>query len=81
MALTWKNKAILTSFHIFQSPGKRQNVFRYLSYFHKYAYLAHLFDYFALSFLQKLRIYRASVLFGTIPSVGSYSRHFGQIKA
>ena len=35
--------------------------------------------YFALPILKKIRIYQAWFLFGMIPGVDSYSRHFGTI--
>ena len=44
-------------------------------------YFAHPIDFFAFSILKKknLRIYQVWFLFGMIPVVDSYSRHFGTI--
>ena len=44
-----------------------------------YMYFAHPIDFFALSILIKIRIYQVWFLFGMIPGVDSYSRHFGTI--
>ena len=43
-------------------------------------YFAHSIDFFALPILKQIRIYQVWFLFGTIPDVDSYSRHFGTIK-
>ena len=41
-------------------------------------YFAHPIDFFALPILKKkVRIYQVWFLFGVIPGVDSYSRHFG----
>ena len=50
-------------------------------------YLTHIYTrilltqltYFALPIVQKIRIYQVWFLFGVIPGVDSYSRHFGTI--
>ena len=43
-------------------------------------YFAHPIDFFfALPILKKIRIYQVWFLFGMIPGVDSYSRHFGTI--
>ena len=45
-------------------------------------YFAHPIDFFALPILKKKkknRIYQVWFLFGMIPGVNSYSRHFGTI--
>ena len=43
-------------------------------------YFAHPIDLFALPILKKkIRIYQVWFLFGMIPSVDSYLRHFGTI--
>ena len=42
-------------------------------------YFAHPIDFFALPILQKIQIYQVWFLFGVIPGVDSYSRHFGTI--
>ena len=42
-------------------------------------YFAHPIDFFALLILKKIRIYQVKFLFGMIPGVDSYSRHFGTI--
>ena len=42
-------------------------------------YFAHPIDFFALPILKKIWIYQVWFLFGMIPGVDSYSRHFGTI--
>ena len=42
-------------------------------------YFAHPIDFFALPILKKIRIYQVRFLFGVIPGVDSYSRHFRTI--
>ena len=42
-------------------------------------YFVHPIDFFALPILKKIRIYQVWFLFGVIPGVDSYSRHFGTI--
>ena len=44
-----------------------------------YMYFAHHIDSFCLTNLRKMRIYQVRFLFGVIPGVDSYSRHFGTI--
>ena len=40
-------------------------------------YFAHPIDCFCLNKFEKIRIYQVWFLFGVIPGVDSYSRHFG----
>ena len=42
-------------------------------------YFAHPIDFFALPILKKIKNLSGMVLFGVIPGVDSYSRHFGTI--
>ena len=81
MALIWKKGLFLTYFsHFLVTREKTQNSFlQHISHLHKYTYLAHPIDFFALPILQKLRIYHVWFLFGATPGVDSYSRHFGAI--
>ena len=46
-----------------------------------YMYFAHPIDFFALPILKtkNMRTYQVWFLFGVIPGVDSYSRHFGTI--
>ena len=87
MALICKKKKgyFWHTFHIFKLPGK--------SYKNSFStYLTHIQTFFALPILKtkqkqkqkqnktkKKRIYQVWFLFGMIPGVDSYSRHFGTI--
>ena len=42
-------------------------------------YFAHPIDFFCLTNYEKIRIYQVWFLFGMIPGVDFYSRHFGLI--
>ena len=42
-------------------------------------YFAHPIDFFALPIYKKIRIYQVRFLFGMIPGVDSYLRHFKTI--
>ena len=44
-----------------------------------YEHVFHPIDFFALPNLQKLQIYHVWFLFGVIPGVDPFSRHFGAI--
>ena len=44
-----------------------------------YMYFAHPIGFFPYQFWKKVRIYQVWFLFGVIPGVDSYSRHFGTI--
>ena len=67
----------------FSHQGKDRNrgglFLQHISHLHKYTYLAHPIDVFALPILQKLPIYRVLFFFGATPGVDSHSRHFGMI--
>ena len=74
-----------------ETREKLQKFLQHISHSHTYMYFAHPIDYFALPILgkkqkqnktkqnKKLRIYQVRFLFGMIPGVDSYSRHFGTI--
>ena len=67
-------------FTLFSHQGKLQKFLQHISHSHTYTYFAHPIDIFALTVLEKkLRIYQVWFLFGMIPGVDSYSRHFGTI--
>ena len=66
-------------FTFFSYQGKLQKFLQHISHSHTYTYLAHPIDFFALSILKKMRFYQVWFLFGMIPGVDSYSRHFGTI--
>ena len=72
--------SILTYFsHFLFTWKKKQKFLRNSSHLHKYTYLAHPIDLFALPILQNLRIYHIWFLFGATPDIDSHSRHFGAI--
>ena len=68
-------------FTFFSHQGKITNIPS--AHFHSHTYMynfAHPIDFFALPILKKkIRIYQVWFLFGIIPGVDSYSRHFGTI--
>ena len=76
-----KKRAISTYFsHSLVTREKLQKFIQYISHSHTYMYFAHPIDLFALPILKKkIRIYQVWFLFGMIPGVDSYSRHFGTI--
>ena len=77
---SFEKRAILTYFsHFLVNRGKLQKFLQHISYSHKYMYFAHPVDFFALPILKKIRIYQVWFLFGLIPGVDFYSRHFGTI--
>ena len=53
-----------------------QQFLRYIFHLHKCTFLAHPFDFFALTNFAKLRIFHTRFLFGTTSGVDSY--HFAQ---
>ena len=57
---------------------KLQKFLQHISHSHTYLYFAHPIDFFALPIF-KIRIYQVWFLFGVMPGVDSYSRHFGTI--
>ena len=59
--------------HFLVTRGKLQKFLQHISHSHRYMYFAHPLDLFALWF------YHVWFLFGMIPGVDSYSRHFGTI--
>ena len=80
MALIWKKGYFWPTFHIFLvAREKLQNFLQHISHSHADMYFAHPIDFFALPILKKIRISQVWVLFGMIPGVDSYSRHFGTI--
>ena len=78
-----KKGLFLTYFsQFFSYQGKNyKKKFKDISHSHTHMCFAHPieFFYFALPILKKIRIYQAWFLFGMIPGVDSYSRHFGTI--
>ena len=66
---------ILFTFFSYQGKVNKNNFSAYLTYM----YFAHPIDFFALPILKKIRIYQVWFLFGMIPGVDSYLRHFGTI--
>ena len=58
---------------------KLQNFLQHISHSHTYMYFAHPIDFFALRILKKNTNYQVWFLFGMIPGVDSYSRHFGTV--
>ena len=75
-----KNGLFLTYFsHFLVTREKLQKFLQHISHSHTCTYFAHPIDLFALPTLKKIRIYQVWFLFGMIPGVDSYSRHFGTI--
>ena len=74
-----KKGLVLTTFHIFLVE-KLQKFLQHISHSHKRILLTLLTFFFLLPILTKIRIYQVWFLFGVIPGVDSYSRHFGTIK-
>ena len=80
MALIWKQGYFWPTFHIFHLPGgKLQKFLQHISHSHTYMNFAHPIDFFPYQFEKKIRIYQVWLVFGMIPGVDSYSRHFGTI--
>ena len=82
MALIWKKGLFLTYFsHILVTRENYKSSFStYLTHIHTYMYFAYPIDFFALPILKKIPIYQVWFLFGIIPGVDSYSRHFGKLQ-
>ena len=76
-----KKGPFLTYFsHFLVTREKLQKFLQHICHSHTYTYFDHPFDFFALPILKKKnRIYQIRFLFGMIPGVDSYSRHFGTI--
>ena len=79
MAVIWKKAIFDLLFTFFSHQGKLQKFIQHIPHSHTYTYFAHPIDFFALPILKKIRIYQVWFLFGMIPGVDSYSRHFGTI--
>ena len=78
--LKWKKGYFDLPFTFFSYKGKLQKFLQHISHSHTYMYFAHPIDLLALPILKKkIRIYQVWFLFGMIPGVDSYSRHFGTI--
>ena len=75
------NKGLfLTHFsHFLVTREKTQKFLQHIFHLQKYTYFAHPIDFFALKALKKIRIYHVWFLFGAIPGVDSYLRHFQAI--
>ena len=68
--------------HFLVTWEKLQKFLLHISHAHTYTYFAYPIDFFALptlNMLKKIRTYQVWFLFGMIPGVDSYSRHFGTI--
>ena len=77
MALIWKRGFWTYFSHFLVTRESYKNSFStYLTHIHTYMYFAHPINFFALPILKKIRIYQVWFLFGVIPGVDSYSRHF-----
>ena len=77
MALIWKKGYFWPTFH---TREKLQKFFQRISHSHTYTYFADPIDFFGhTDFEKKIWIYQVWFLFGMIPNVDSYSRHFGTI--
>ena len=79
---SFENRAIfdlLFTFFTYQG-GKLQKFLQHISHSHTYMNFAHPIDFFPYQFeKKKIRIYQVWLVFGMIPGVDSYSRHFGTI--
>ena len=74
-----KKKAVfdlLFTFFRYRTKEKLQKFLQHISRSHTYMYFAHPIDFFALPILKIIQIYQVWFLFGVIPGVDSYSRHF-----
>ena len=77
---SFEKMAIFTYFSHSLVTRKKLQKFIHISHSHTYMYFAHPIDSFALPILKKkIQIYQVWFLFGMIPGVDSYSRHFGTI--
>ena len=75
-----KKRLFLTYFsHFLVTREKLQEFLQHISHSHTYTYFAHPIVFFCLTNFEKIRIYQVWFLFGMIPGVDSYSRHFGTI--
>ena len=80
MVLIWKNGYFWPTFHIFSHQGKvtkSPSAHISLTYIHVFCSLFWLF--LPHLFWKKIRIWQVWFLFGVIPGVDSYWRHFGTI--
>ena len=79
MALIWKKGYFWPTFHIFKLPGESyKNSFS--TYFtHIQVFCSPYWLFCLTNFEKKIRIYQLWFLFGVIPGVDSYSRHFWTI--
>ena len=77
---SFEKGAILTYFsHFLITREKLQKFFQHISPSQTYTYFAYPIDFIALLILKKIQTYQVWCLFGMIPGVDSYSRHFGTI--
>ena len=75
-----EKKAIFDLLFTFLVTREKLQFPQHISHSRTYTYFAHPIDFFALPVLKKkIRIYQIWFLFGMIPGVNSYSRHFGTI--
>ena len=66
--------------HFLVTREELQKFLQHIPYSHTYMYFAYPIDFFALPILKKIPIYQVWFLFGIIPGVDSYSRHFGKLQ-
>ena len=77
---SFEKRAIFDLFSIFFShQGKVTKIPSAYIALTTYIYFAQPIDFFALPILKQIRIYQVWFLFGVIPDVDSYSRHFRTI--
>ena len=80
MALILKKGYFWPTFHIFLvTRVKLQKFLQHISHSHTYMYIAKPIAFFCLTNFEKNTNLSGMVLFGVIPGVDSYSRHFGTI--
>ena len=66
--------------HFLVTREKLQKFLQHVSHSYTYTYFAHPIDFFfPFPVVKKIRIFQVWFLFGVIPGVDSYSRHFGTI--
>ena len=65
--------------HFLVTREKLQKFLQHITHSHTYTYFAHPIDFFPLPILTKIRIYQVWFIFGMIPDVDFFSRHFGKI--
>ena len=83
MAHIEKKGCFWPTFHIFsyqRKVSKISSAYISLTYINVFFFfVANPIDFFALTIMKKIRIYQVWFLFGMIPGVDSYLRHFRTI--